>query len=84
MAFPSEFRVCTMYSVEIASRSPMPDAFTLIWNRLEKTGKYDLEYRTLGAKSVGLPQYTKNCYELIKDMADLIDDPLFNQEAIAR
>ena len=49
---------------------PMPDSFTLIWDRLEKSGKYDLEYRTLGAKSVGLPQYTKNCYELIKDMAD--------------
>ena len=29
-------------------------------------------------------QYAAETLELIKDMADLIDDPLFNQEAIAR
>ena len=48
----------------------MPDSFTLIWKRLEELGGYELEYRTLGAKSVGLVKYTQNSYELIKDMAD--------------
>lgn len=48
----------------------MPDAFTQIWNRLQDDGSYELVYRTLGAKSVGLLQYTKNSYMLIKDMAD--------------
>ena len=48
---------------------PMPDSFSLIWDRLQKAG-YQIEYRTLGAKSVGLPQYTKNSYRLVKDMAD--------------
>lgn len=48
----------------------MPDSFELIWKRLEQSGKYDLEYRTLGAKSVGLPTYMKNGYKLVKDIAD--------------
>ena len=48
----------------------MPDAFTQIWNRLEAEGGYELEYRTLGAKAVGLAQYTRNSYDLIRDMAD--------------
>lgn len=48
----------------------MPDSFELIWKHLEKSGNYDLEYRTLGAKSVGLPTYMKNGYDLVKDIAD--------------
>ena len=47
----------------------MPDSFAQIWNALEKSGKYDLEYRTLGATQVGLAKYTQNSYELVKDMA---------------
>lgn len=29
-------------------------------------------------------QYAAETLELIQDMADLVDDPLFNQEAVAR
>lgn len=48
----------------------LPDSFSLIWERLEKAGGYELVYHALGAKSVGLAQYTKNSYELVRDMAD--------------
>lgn len=49
---------------------PMPDSFTLVWKRLEELGGYQLKYVTLGAKSVGLAKYTRNSYQLVKDMAD--------------
>ena len=48
----------------------MPDSFTLIWERLNEIGGFELKYTTLGAKSVGLAKYTQNSYELVKDMAD--------------
>ena len=49
---------------------PMPDSFVLIWKSLEASGRYDLEYRTMGAKSVGLPTYMKNGYDLVKNIAN--------------
>lgn len=48
----------------------MPDSFALVWKRLQELGGWELEYRTLDSKSVGLVGYTKNCRALVRDMAD--------------
>ncbi len=48
----------------------MPDAFTLVWNQLESSGDYDLQYFPLGATHVSFIQYTRNCAALVREMGD--------------
>ncbi len=48
----------------------MPDAFTLVWKRLEESGNYELQYHSLGATRVGFAEYTRNCMALVREMAD--------------
>ncbi len=47
----------------------MPDAYTLLWNRLEKRYDFDLSYITLRQNSVRYKEYEQNCEAFVRELA---------------
>ena len=74
--YPSAYRLAARKPVDPrkvlfieGKLGPMPDAFQLIWDRLEADSRFDPQYISLGLNEFALPRYIDNCRAMVQELA---------------
>ena len=51
------------------SRDTLPEAFSVMWERLEADPRFDVQFISLGKHRASMPRYLSNCVDAVREVA---------------